>query len=226
MRALFLVVALANGHSEPHCSTNEDCANEGIGDQFCNADLHEEMGDHVGDCEPCYYPGDLMHNTAACDRYAAACCGGSVCAGCLACRCGDETPPPWSYEPAPRPSDGCAAGTADLRVDLYDGVVRDADPTDDGTTWGGDSDAYCVLYVGSSHAVFSGLFYDSNAPVFNEFFAFSCQPIDARIHLECFDYDYQYLPLRRFFHLDLSRGGKNMKGTGTTTTTPRVRPTT
>ena len=106
-----------------------------------------------------------------------ACCVGGVAdhTASTTCECAGDHEEENTHE-------ACAAGSFDLRIDLYDGVVRDADSF-------GDSDAYCQFALGDEAAKFSGLFIDSNVPVFNEFFDFSCHRENTRISVVCYDYD-------------------------------------
>lgn len=95
---------------------------------------------------------------------------------------------------SPRPrrrlaSDGgdCPAGETELRMDIYNGRVRDADPN----FFYGESDAYCVMKVrGEEQSTrVSSTFLDNNNPPFMEFYHFGCQPHDAAIDFQCFDWD-------------------------------------
>merc|ERR1719271_2087466 len=72
-------------------------------------------------------------------------------------------------------------------MDIYNGRVRDADPN----FFYGESDAYCVMKVrGEEQSTrVSSTFLDNNNPPFMEFYHFGCQPHDAAIDFQCFDWD-------------------------------------
>ena len=78
----------------------------------------------------------------------------------------------------------CPAGLVDLRVDLYDGLVRDKDPE----WWEGLSDPYCEIST-TDRTFETGIYLENNAPVYNEFYEFGCQRKDSALRLKCYDWD-------------------------------------
>ena len=73
----------------------------------------------------------------------------------------------------------------DLRIDLYDGNVRDEDVHS-------DSDAYCLLTVANVTQM-SAVVLETENPTFEEFFMFGCTEVDAFVDLTCFDWDPDFL---------------------------------
>jgi hypothetical protein len=63
----------SRGTDEP-CETSSQCQ----ADLFCNGDPK---------CEACYYPGDLLKDEAACDRYVQACCEHGLSSDAALCVC-------------------------------------------------------------------------------------------------------------------------------------------
>mmetsp|Transcript_21681 Transcript_21681/g.64975 ORF Transcript_21681/g.64975 Transcript_21681/m.64975 type:complete len:245 (+) Transcript_21681:190-924(+) len=81
----------------------------------------------------------------------------------------------------------CEAGKQDLHVFLYDGSVRDMDPS----FFDGQSDAFCLLSVESDERTefLSDIRLNSNNPEFNMFFEFGCHPVDSLFEMTCYDWD-------------------------------------
>jgi len=183
-----LFAALA-AYASAHCAQNSDCSSfpdlNGF-HFFCNNDEHVGL---AGECETCYYPGDIPHDSEACVRYVTACCYTGQSERRYRCECEDDEAEFQNIEAHKETGEECPGGHANLRIDLYDGVVRDADTDDWWELDWGDSDAYCVLYVDEASEKFTGLFINSNTPVYNEFMDFSCQRTDAGIRLNCYDRD-------------------------------------
>lgn len=183
-----LFAALA-AYASAHCAQNSDCSSfpdlNGF-HFFCNNDEHIGL---AGECETCYYPGDIPHDSEACVRYVTACCYTGQSERRDRCECEDDEAEFQNIVAHKETGEECPGGHANLRIDLYDGVVRDADTDDWWELDWGDSDAYCVLYVDEASEKFTGLFINSNTPVYNEFMDFSCQRTDAGIRLNCYDRD-------------------------------------
>jgi len=86
----------------------------------------------------------------------------------------------------------CEDGTTELSVFLYDGVVRDLDPS----PRDGNSDPICKLWVGDE-GLYSKVLLNTNTPVFEAFFEFGCRAKDAPFRITCWDSDQPFLEVER-----------------------------